>query len=95
MDQGGTIKVRRRFTGTLRTANGTITLRASQYLDFRRWFEVNCAAGAFPTWFKRPLDGAEECWRITAPPSYSWVDKVAVAVSLELEQLPEWATLTP
>lgn len=89
-----TVKVRRRTTGTFRTADATAVIRADQYQAFRDWFEVNCQSGVLPTRFRNPHDCKESVWRFTAPPQYEWLDgAVAVRVSYKLEQLPEWRNL--
>ena len=89
-----TVKVRRRTTGTIRTADATAVIRADQYRAFRDWFEINTQSGVLPTRFKNPIDCTEAVFRFTEPPQYEWLEgAVAVRVSYKLEQLPEWSGL--
>lgn len=90
--ENGTFKVRRRTTGILRQAEGTMTLKGVQYSDFVDWWNVNCQQGALPTRIVTPY-GAEEVWRISEPPAIEWIqsgERPAFRASLKLERLPEF-----
>lgn len=94
MDMGGFTKVRRRTTAAAWIVDATVTLDASLYEDFQAWFRINCAAGVFPTRVKRP-DGKEIVMRMTQAPGIEWpeANKGAFRATVNLEQLPAWATL--
>jgi hypothetical protein len=94
MEDGSIIKVRRRTTGYIKTLDAQVTLPAARYQDMLDWFHISCRGGTEPTWVRRPMDGKEEAWRFTAPPVIEWLDKVAFRVSVKMEQLPTWRTLT-
>lgn len=94
MEDGSIIKVRRRTTGYIKTCDASVTLVADKYQDMLDWFHIACRGGVIPTWVRRPIDGKEEAWRFTAPPQIEWVDRAAFRVSVQMEQLPTWRTLT-
>lgn len=94
MEQGGYVKVRRRTTQAALQVDASVTLDASFYPAFRDWFRINCGAGVFPTYVKRP-DGAEIVMRFTQPPVYEWPESNpgAFRATVSLEQLPAWRLL--
>ena len=85
-----TIKVRRRTTGVIRSADATMTLNADVFPIFQRWFETDCQGGIHPTLFLHPHLCVEQAWRFSEPPTYQWLDKKAFTVSMKLERLPGW-----
>ena len=85
-----TIKVRRRTTGFIRSADATMTLKAEVFPIFQKWFEVDCQGGIYPTLFLHPHLCKEQAWRFAEPPTYQWVDRVAFTVTMKLERLPGW-----
>ena len=88
------IKVRRRTTGIQRTGDASVTLKAAQYADFRKWFEVDCMGGVLPSRFVLPPGCAPEVWRFASPPVISWLaGKVAFQATFKLEQMPAWKNL--
>jgi hypothetical protein len=87
------VKVRRRTTGLLLTIDTQVTLKAEQYDDFIKWFQVDQLGGSLPTRIKRPQDGKEIVVRITEPPAISWIDKGAFMASMKWEQMPGWSKL--
>ena len=88
MDSGA-IKVRRRTTGITRIAQVSVTLPATKYADFMKWFNTDCQQGVMPTLMCTPQCN-EEVWRFVNPPSISWVTKNAFTASCEIERLPGW-----
>jgi hypothetical protein len=82
MDNGA-MKTRRRFTGTNRTAEVTVTMPATLYTLFMQWFRVNQRQGAKATWVTTPY-GTQEAWQFTAPPSISWPNKNAFTASVTM-----------
>lgn len=91
-DDGSTIKVRRRTTAPIRTAEADVTIAASLYDAFKQWF-ANTMEGSLPTLIQVPLEG-EQLWRFSEPPTYNFIQgangPAAVLVTVKLEQLPEW-----
>lgn len=92
-DDNQNIKVRRRATHVVRTADATVTVPAIDVQLYKDWYEI-CQSGVLPTRFRIPPNcGAEEVWRFAAPPAYDWsVDGAAKAcrIAFKLEQLPHW-----
>ena len=88
------IKVRRRSTAAVRTADATVVLKQDQVADFIDWFEVRCQGGAIPTKIIHP-DGTEQVWRFSNPPVIQWGIGVKpgshyASITCKLEALPGW-----
>jgi hypothetical protein len=84
-------KVRRRFTGVLRHAQASVTLRKAELPAWLTWFRVNCQQGVLPTAMREP-SGVEAVWRFAEPLTVEWMEPHTglVRVSARLERLPGW-----
>jgi hypothetical protein len=91
MDNGQTIKVRRRVTAALRNAQASVVVAGSEVALWRTWYNTNCQGGVLPTRFIMPM-GNEEIWRFSTPLTIVWqtADRSAAIISFSLEQLPYW-----
>lgn len=91
MDQGQTIKARRRVTSAIRLAQASVVVPAADVKFWRTWYNVNCQGGVMPTRFIMP-EGTEEIWRFSTPLTIVWptADKTAAQINFSLEQLPYW-----
>lgn len=87
------VKVRRRTTGLVMNIDAKVTLKAEQYEDFLKWFQIDQQGGSLPTRIKRPKDGKEIVVRCSQFPTIQWVDTKAFSASIKFEQMPEWRTL--
>lgn len=92
MDDGQTIKVRRRVTRPIRQGQASVTIKGAEVQHWRTWYEDRCQDGVLPTRFKFPPNCAEQIWRFSTPLTYQWLDmdKSACRISFGLEKLPEW-----
>lgn len=90
MDDGQTIKARRRATRAIRQGEASVTVRASEIPFWREWYDSRCQNGSLPTRLRFPPDCAEQIWRFSTPPSFQWVTKDVVRISFSLEKLPQW-----
>jgi hypothetical protein len=88
MDSGA-VKVRRRTTGITRVAQVSVSMAATKYAEFMKWFNVNCQQGVMPTLMCTP-QCKEELWRFVNPPAITWVTKDVFTASCEIERLPGW-----
>lgn len=90
MDDGQTIKTRRRATQPIRQGQATVTVKAVDVPLWREWYEVRCQNGTQPTKIRLPPDCAEQIWRFSTPLTYAWITKDACRISFGLEKLPHW-----
>ena len=88
----GTIKVRRRGTGKIRTATVSRNFNSKDYDSFQLWFNVACKQGVIPTRMMTPY-GKDEVWRFAEPPAINWIEPGAFSVACTIEQLPGWDKL--
>jgi hypothetical protein len=91
MDQGQTIKARRRVTSAVRLAQASVVVPGEEVKFWRTWYNVNCQGGVVPTRFVMP-EGTEEIWRFSTPLTIVWTtaDKAAAQINFSIEQLPYW-----
>lgn len=94
MQSGQTIKVRRVSTRGINTAQATAVVSATDSFLWRNWYQERCKSGVLPTRFIMPW-GEEQIWRFAGKLQYEWIrgpkGAVAVRISFNLEQLPQWA----
>ena len=88
------IKVRRRSTAAVRTADASVVVRQAEIADWQDWFEVRCQGGAIPTKIIHP-NGTEQIWRFAEPPVIQWGIGVKsgqhyASITCKLEALPGW-----
>jgi|GEM_PF-3048135 len=90
MDDGQTIKARRRATQPIRQGQASVTVLAAEVPFWREWYTVRCQGGTQPTRIRVPPDCAEEIWRFSTPLAFAWVSAAACRISFNLEKLPQW-----
>jgi hypothetical protein len=88
------IKVRRRTTASVKTADASVVVKQELVAHFQDWFHVRCQGGTLPTKIIHP-DGTEQIWRFSEPPVFQWgigiePGKHYVSVTVKLESLPGW-----
>lgn len=83
--ESGTVKTRRRFTGTAKLVTATVILPASLHSVFMQWWRVNQRQGAIATRVKTPY-GTDEVFQWMKPPTISWIDKNAFSATVEMWQ---------
>jgi hypothetical protein len=90
MDDGQTIKVRRRVTVAIRNGEASVTIVAADVPFWRQWYKQNCQNGVLPTLLRFPPECDEDLWRFSTPIQYEWIDKTACRLSFSLEKLPQY-----
>lgn len=90
MDDGQTIKARRRVTVPIRNGQASVTVKAAEVQYWRQWYEDRCLDGTLPTRLKFPPSCVEQIWRFSTPLTYEWIDNNACRISFNLEKLPFW-----
>lgn len=87
--EDGTVKFRRRFTGTQRRVQATVTHPARLFNDFEVWFNQLCRQGSIPCYIKTPY-GTTELFQFMAPPQYSWNGPETFTASCTFYQGAGW-----
>ena len=85
----GTVKTRRRFTGTNRRVQATVRMDSALYQDFMDWFVVDQRQGSIPTYVRTPY-GAEELFLWMSPPAITWPDRNFFEASVSMWQASGW-----
>lgn len=88
MDKGN-VRTRRRFTGVNRTVQVSVKLPASQYFDFKNWFNRDQNQGTVPTYVTTPY-GTQELFLWTAPPTINWIDAEHFEAAVQMYQGSNW-----
>lgn len=93
-DDSQVVKVRRRATAAVKTADATVIVKAAEVALWHSWYEDSCQGGVLPTRFKIPPScTTEQVWRFAAPLQYDWSVEAsgkACRITIKLEQLPHW-----
>ena len=84
----GPAKTRQRFTTGVGRLTGSILLTKEQVPVLRTFYAVDIEGGALPFEWVHPLDHTARLFRITEPPTISYVSTRYSRASIALEMLP-------
>lgn len=83
----GPIKLRRRFTKSIDTIEGTILLDGTDYTTFYTFYDVTLDGGTKTFNFDDPFTGTASEYRFTAPPSISSIGGNSFNVDMSWEKV--------
>jgi len=85
----GPVKMRRRFSATVRFIQGTMLFTQAQRATFETFYQNTISEGSETIEFTDPEDGSTTAsFRFVEPPSFSYLDAGFSRVTLSWERLP-------
>lgn len=87
MDDGA-VRSRRRFTGTQRSLQVSVTVDAKDFVSWDGWYRA-AEDGSRPVKLKTPWN-TEEVWAFAGPPRISWPQPNAFIYQATFYQRDEW-----